>query len=65
MGGFLGAMLTRAHEKEVSNFYDQEIRQGRILVAVEIHSRDAGARLAEAARILHDAGSKPIALPEG
>ncbi len=65
MGGFLGAMLTRGGEKELSNFYDQEIRQGRILVAVEVHGDQAAPRLASAAKILAEAGSTPISLPEG
>jgi hypothetical protein len=35
LGGFLGTMLTRGDEKEVSNYYDQAVRLGKILVAVD------------------------------
>jgi hypothetical protein len=64
-GGFLGAMLTRGEEKELSNYYDQEIRLGRILVAVQVSGPDATRRLAQAAAILRDAGADPVRLPEG
>jgi len=65
MGGFLGAMLTRGEEKELSNYYDQEIRLGRILVAVEVHGPHAARRLAQAASIVRDSGADPVRLPEG
>lgn len=65
MGGFLGTMLTRGNEKEVSNFYDQAVRHDKILVSVEVHGADAPARLAEAERIFTAAGTEPIQLPEG
>ncbi len=65
MGGFLGAMISRGGEKELSNFYDQAIRQGRILVAVEVHGPEAKDRLVRASNILAAAGSTPVPLPEG
>jgi hypothetical protein len=65
MGGFLGAMLSRGQEKELSNFYDQELRNGKILVAVEVHGPQAEARLAQAATIISESGSPPVPLPEG
>jgi hypothetical protein len=65
MGGFLGTMLTRGEEKEVSNYYEQAVRLGKILVSVEEHGPQAAPRLAEAERILAAAGAEPIALPEG
>lgn len=65
MGGFVGAMLTRGGEKELSNFYEQALRDGQILVAVEKHGPDAEARLARAAEIIAEAEAKPISLPEG
>jgi len=65
MGGFLGAMLTRGEEKELSNYYDQEIRQGRILVAAEAHGPQAARRLSQATAILRDSGAQPVRLPEG
>ncbi len=65
IGGFLGAMLTRGDEKELSNFYDQAVRSGRILVGVEAHGPDAAAKLQQAAAIFHESGAEPVPLPEG
>jgi hypothetical protein len=65
LGGFLGAMLTRGGEKELSNYYDQAVRQGRILVAVDVHGPQAEIRRAQAARLLADQGASPVPLPEG
>ncbi|MBI3862336.1 MAG: hypothetical protein HY290_10620 [Planctomycetia bacterium] len=64
-GAFVGAMTTRGDEKEVSNFYDQAVREGQILVSVEDHGPGHEARLARAAKVIADAGAKPIPLPEG
>ncbi|HEY2249712.1 MAG TPA: hypothetical protein VGH74_01580 [Planctomycetaceae bacterium] len=65
IGGFLSAMLTRGEEKELANYYDQEIRLGRILVAVEVHGPRAARRLAQAADIFRESGAQPVRLPEG
>lgn len=65
LGGFVGAMLTRGMEKEPADFYDQALRRGEILVAVEDRSKQAPANLAHAAQILAECKSDPIALPEG
>jgi hypothetical protein len=64
-GGFLGAMLSRGTENELSNFYNQAVVLGRILVAVEAHGENAPQRLSEAERILAESGAEPIPLPEG
>jgi hypothetical protein len=64
-GVFVGAMTTRGGEKEVSNFYDQAVREGQILVSVEVHGTEAAGRLVEAARIIAEAGAQPVPLPEG
>ncbi|HEY3963981.1 MAG TPA: hypothetical protein VGM05_05445 [Planctomycetaceae bacterium] len=65
MGGFLGTMLTRGEEKEVSNFYDQAVQHDKILVSVEVHGPQAATRLAQAERIFAAAGAEPFELPEG
>lgn len=65
VGGLVGAMLTRGVEKELANYYDQAVTQGKILVAVEDHSEAQRQRLAQAERILSDCGAEPVALPEG
>jgi hypothetical protein len=67
VGSFLGAMLTRGTEKEASDYYDQAVLEGKLLVAVECHTEDAERRLARAEQILDQAGSEaePLPLPEG
>jgi len=65
-GGFVGAMLTRGMEPEASNYYDQALKRGDILVAVECkHSADPGACLKQAELILKESGAAPVSLPEG
>ena len=65
MGGFLGAMLTRSNEMELANYYDQAVRGGKILVGVEVHGPDAQSQLAQAAKIIADAGAHAVPLPAG
>jgi hypothetical protein len=64
-GGLVGAMMTRGVEKELANFYQQAVIDGQILVAAEDNSPNSEASLARAAKILADAGAKPLSLPEG
>ena len=64
-GGLVGAMMTRGVEKELANFYQQAVLEGQILVAAEDHGPHRAASLARAAKILADAGAKPVTLPEG
>lgn len=64
-GGLIGAMMTRGFEREYTNYYDQAVQKGKVLVAVEDKSDDSDARLARAEEILASAGAEPIALPEG
>ena len=65
IGGYVGAMMTRGGEKELSNYYDQAVTKGKILVAVEMTEPEAQPRLAQAAQIISDAGADPVKLPEG
>lgn len=65
LGTFLGAMLTRGEEKELSNYYDQAVTSGKIVVAVEVKGPHAFVRLPQAAKIIADAGADPVALREG
>ena len=65
LGGFLGEMMTRGLEKELADFYDQEIQRGDILVAAEDHDQQAAQHLEETEQILEHAGTKPIKLAEG
>ncbi|MGE3316720.1 MAG: hypothetical protein AB7O26_16505 [Planctomycetaceae bacterium] len=65
VGGLVGAMMTRGVEKEVADFYDQEVLEGKLLVAVEYHGPDEATKLATAERVISEAGAKPMPLPEG
>lgn len=65
VGGLVGAMMTRGVERELANFYNQAVSEGKILVAAENHREDEPQRLALARRILSDAGAEPMTLPEG
>jgi hypothetical protein len=65
VGGLVGAMMTRGVDKELANYYNQSVLEGKILVAAECHGPNSEARQARAAQILADAGAEPIALTEG
>lgn len=66
-GSFIGAMMSRGFEREVTNYYDQALQRGKILVAVqEPDGPEQVKRLAEAERILASSGPEPmIAVTEG
>ena len=64
-GSLIGAFMTRGMEKELADYYDQAVVQGNILVAAERKDENAGASLAEAARILEANGAHAVALPSG
>ncbi len=64
-GSFTGAMFTRAAENELSLFYQQAVDLGKVLVAVEAHGPDSEARLAQAERLLAQAGTEPVPLVQG
>jgi hypothetical protein len=64
VGGLVGAMMTRGVEKELANFYDQEVQKGKILVAVEVEENHPE-KLATADRIISEGGAEPLPLREG
>jgi hypothetical protein len=64
-GSFTGAMVARGLEPDFADYYDQAVQLGKILVAVEVHGEDSAARLAQADRILAEAGAEPVALTHG
>ena len=65
VGGLVGAMVTRGFEKELANYYDQAVVNGKILVAAEDNTPDRHEHLLVAEGILRAAGAEPLALPEG
>jgi hypothetical protein len=64
-GGLIGAMMTRGITREMANYYDQAVTQGKILVAVEDHSSAAPQRLEKAEEALQNAGAEPVPLAAG
>jgi hypothetical protein len=64
-GSLVGAMMTRGVEKELANFYQQAVVEGRILIAAEHSGRHHKERLQEAARVLKEAGAQPLPMREG
>jgi hypothetical protein len=65
VGGLVGAMMTRGVERELADYYDQAVLKGRILVAAEAAGDEEKGSLAEAERVLREAGAEPVSLPEG
>ncbi len=63
-GAFIGAMTTRGLEPEISDFYDQALSRGQILVAVDT-DRPGGSGRDRAERALLEAGALPLALRRG
>jgi hypothetical protein len=65
VGGLVGAMMTRGVEKELANFYDQEVCCGRILVAAEEEDPNRQDKLAKAEAIFAEHGIRNLPLREG
>lgn len=65
LGGFLGAMMARGTEKEPADFYQQAVKEGHLLVAVEAHGDDSEWMLARAEKVFAETGSEPLPLTEG
>jgi hypothetical protein len=64
-GAFIGAMSTRGFEPEIADFYDQALRKGQILVAVDTQHAPKGPDRAVAERVLSQAGGLRVTLPRG
>jgi hypothetical protein len=61
IGTFVSLMLTRGAEKELADYYDQAVIEGRILVGVET---DDPTRQAIADEIFLRQGERPVAMPK-
>jgi hypothetical protein len=57
-------MMTRGVERELADFYQQAVIDGRIVVAAEDMGPNSKQTLACAALALSEAGAKPISLPK-
>lgn len=64
-GPFVGAMMTRGVEKELADFYNEAVVEGKILVGVEDHSPRRHDALAIAEKIFSQCGAEPFELREG
>jgi outer membrane lipoprotein SlyB len=61
-GSFIGAMTARGVGKELADYYDQALEQGKILVAVETADET---RAADADRVFEALGIRHVELPRG
>ncbi len=64
-GGLIGAMMTRGFSKELTEYYDQAVTSGKILVAVEHEGKEGAETLSKAEVIFREAGAEPVPLQEG
>jgi hypothetical protein len=58
-------MMSRGVEKEVANYYNQAVLEGKLLVAVEAEEAGANRYLVDAEKVFARFGAEPLALPEG
>jgi hypothetical protein len=61
-GAFIGAMLSRGVETEATDYFDQAVQDGKVLVSVETPEEHRDERIADAERILREAGAEPLPL---
>jgi hypothetical protein len=59
-GGFGNLIVSKGYEQEADDYYKHAIDEGRIVVGVEVPSVDSAGQLAEAVRILNEAGATAL-----
>ena len=59
-GGFSNLIVSKGYEQEADDHYKQAIERGQIVVGVEVHGEDHIGQLAEAQRILNEAGATAL-----
>lgn len=59
-GGFSNLIVSKGYEQETDDCYKQAIERGLIVVGVEVLGEDGAGQLAEAQRILDEAGAKQL-----
>ena len=59
-GGFGNLIVSKGYEQEADDDYKQAIERGQIVVGVEVQGEDGAGQLAEAQRILDEAGAKQL-----
>ena len=56
-GGFGNLIVSKGYEQETDDYLKRAVEQGQIVVGVEIHNEAFAGQLAEAQRILDEAGA--------
>ena len=59
-GAFSNLIISQGYEQEADDHYRQAIERGQIVVGVEVHGEDHIGQLAEAQRILNEAGATAL-----
>ena len=63
-GTLTSLFTTRGMDRETTDFFEQSLQKGDLLVAVEIHGDDAAQWLARAEEVFRATGAKPQSLAE-
>lgn len=73
LGAFAGVTLTgtlasyfasQGVSHEIAHFHEQAVREGDLLVTVEVHDDNSGVWKERAERVFREANAKPFVLPE-
>jgi len=59
-GGFSNLIVSKGYEDESDDLFKQAINRGQIVVGVELPGEDHAAQLAQAQRILNEAGATAL-----
>ena len=59
-GGFSNLIVSKGYEQEADDHYKQAVERGKIVVGVEVHGEHHIGQLAEAQRILNEAGATAL-----
>jgi hypothetical protein len=59
-GGFSNLIVSKGYEHEVDDRVTEAIERGQIMVGVEVHGEGGASQLAEAQRILDEAGARQL-----
>jgi hypothetical protein len=63
-GTLASLFASRSMDREATDFFEQSLQEGDLLVVVEIHGDDAAQGLARAEKIFRETGAKPLPLAE-
>lgn len=63
-GTLASLFATRGLDREATDFFEQSLQEGDLLVVVEIHGDDAAQWLARAEDVFRETGARPLPLAE-